>query len=122
MISGDVVDLAFAVDHRLPLEGVIVRLERLAIGSTIHDGRWVRWYSPDDDSGIGAGRVISTANPLEAMVWPTTRAALDGLEAQSTQRPFRADGQPNRPLTAWVWSMHWIVFLRSGVVFGRMEP
>lgn len=122
MISGDVVDLAFAVDHRLPLEGVIVRLERMAVGSTVHDGRWIRWYSPDDDAGIGAGRVLTSRNPLEAMVWPTSTAAREALEQQSEQRPIRGDGMPNRPLTAWSWSMHWIAFLRSGVVIGRMDP
>lgn len=71
----------------------------LEILDSPHRGQFVRVYDPDAHGG--RGHVDFTRNPGEAMHFTTVKAALDTWRVQSTVQPWRGDGQPNRPLTAF---------------------
>lgn len=60
---------------------------------------WVRAYDPDAHDG--RGDVVSTVDQSKAQVYPSLRACLDEWMRTSTVRPFRTDGKPNRPLSAY---------------------
>lgn len=49
----------------------------------------------------GIGKAELTLNPDEAILWDSFTEALDDWRRQSDFHPFRADGHPNRPLTAY---------------------
>jgi hypothetical protein len=56
--------------------------------------------SCDVDARGGRGMFILGPH-ADAMRFPDVRAALTYWKRQSTVQPLRADGQPNRPLTAF---------------------
>jgi hypothetical protein len=49
----------------------------------------------------GRGEPTFTADPDQAMHFDSYEALLEFWRQQSTIRPLRPDGMPNRPLTAW---------------------
>lgn len=55
----------------------------------------------DPDAFDGAGHVELTADLDRALRFPSGAAALGTWRLQSTVRPERRDGKPNRPMTAY---------------------
>lgn len=57
----------------------------------------------DLDAGINGwmGKAKITTNIGLAYLWPTSADALQAWKQQSEMHPFRPDGQPNRPLSAY---------------------
>lgn len=86
----------------------VIRNEGLA-GITAHGGdrvpigAYLAWYNPDARDGIG--EADWTLDPSGAMQFDSAEAALRAYRAVSTVRPVRADGKPNRPLTAFTVSI-----------------
>ncbi len=58
----------------------------------------------DVDAGGGLGEVVITTNLQQAQKFPSLQEALAYWKRPSTIRPFRDDGEPNRPLTAFTVS------------------
>jgi hypothetical protein len=54
----------------------------------------------DFDAMRGTGYGIFTDKPEHAMRFKTLRDAMEFWRTQSTVKPLRPDGMPNRPLTA----------------------
>lgn len=67
-----------------------------------HQG-WLSFYDPDYtvDGNPHTGLVDITADPAKAMRFETAIDAGECWRQQSTTRPLRPDGKPNRPLTAF---------------------
>lgn len=64
-----------------------------------YDDRYLRAFDPDAFDGRG---LISTTNdPAKAMRFPNLEHAVACWKLQSTVRPLRTDGQPNRPMTSY---------------------
>lgn len=61
-------------------------------------GKFVKTYDPDANDGRGL--LVGTFDPDEAIRFDGAVAALEFWRQQSTVRPLRPDGKPNRPLTA----------------------
>lgn len=55
----------------------------------------------DFEARRGAGEVFWTTERDEAMRFDSARDALEYWKTQSQTVPFRPDGEPNRPLTAF---------------------
>jgi len=62
-----------------------------------HEGEYLESFDHDADGGRGFATF--TSNPFEAKRFPSRLAALNFWRKQSTVRPTRPDGEPNRPLT-----------------------
>ena len=62
-------------------------------------GPYLEWADPDAKDGFGDDRW--TDDVAKAKRFPSLAAALECWKAQSTVRPFRDDGRPNRPMTAY---------------------
>ena len=66
------------------------------------EGAWLVGYDPDAYGGRGHARW--SHDPVEAMRFASQGEAMRFWRTPSTVRPLRADGSPNRPLTACsVW-------------------
>ena len=61
-------------------------------------GTYVRTYDPNGMDGFGL--VEYTSKLSEALLFDSYQQAFETWRAQSTVRPIRGDGRPNRPLTA----------------------
>jgi hypothetical protein len=61
--------------------------------------RWLRFYDPNAYGG--QGYIAFTEDHRQAMPFDSFEAAMKCWQQQSAVRPLRADGQPNRPLTAY---------------------
>jgi hypothetical protein len=59
----------------------------------------VQSFDPDAHDGRGDLRV--TDDRQKALSFGSPGEALRFWKKQSTVRPLRSDGEPNRPLTAW---------------------
>jgi hypothetical protein len=80
---------------------LIIQLIGTADGLT-HCGplaQYVFAFNPDGNQGFG--HIAITNDPDQALKFPDFIAALNFWRQQSTVRPLRTDGQPNRPLTAY---------------------
>jgi hypothetical protein len=62
-------------------------------------GAWLVEYNPDAHDGRGIAKW--SRDPRRAMRFVDERAAFDCWLMQSTVRPIRGDGKPNRPLTCY---------------------
>lgn len=63
------------------------------------DGQWLKSFDPDSFGGRGdAGW---TSDPTKAIRFADLDEASEFWRKQSTVKPRREDGQPNRPLTAF---------------------
>lgn len=62
-------------------------------------GLYVRGFDPEAHSGRGEPDL--TSDPAEALGFPDAGAAAEFWRQPSRTRPFRPDGKPNRPLTAY---------------------
>lgn len=61
------------------------------------------WYLTDfdPDANDGWGDLGTSPDIEEAMLFATSVGAWEFWRRESTVRPYRPDGQPNRPLTAF---------------------
>lgn len=60
---------------------------------------WVESYDPD--AYDGRGHVVLTQDISQALPFLSRTAAREYWRKQSKRKPWRDDGKPNRPLTAW---------------------
>ena len=67
--------------------------------ATDPEGLFVAEYDPDGMNGCGSVKL--TANLSEAKRYTDGSAAVREYMRQSTIRPLREDGEPNRPLMAY---------------------
>lgn len=81
-------------------------------------GAWLKSYDPDENEGQGGFEV--TDDRAEALVFDDLIALRDCWAAQSTVKPLRTDGKPNRPLTAYTIEAR-PVELGTGVPWGRQN-
>lgn len=68
-------------------------------GDTDVNGMWLKTYDPNANDG--RGHIDLTTKESEGMAFDDQVAALEFWRQQSTVRPLRPDGKPNRPLTAF---------------------
>jgi hypothetical protein len=61
-------------------------------------GEYLRRFDPEYADGRGAA--WWTDDPAKAMRFADVGVALETWKTQSTVKPLREDGKPNRPLTA----------------------
>lgn len=80
-------------------EATAVALTSAALRNEVEIGRYLEWSDPDAKHGRGDDRW--TADIKKAKKFPSFHAAMACWTAQSTKRPFRPDGRPNKPLTAF---------------------
>lgn len=64
------------------------------------DGNYIEDYMPDNDPA-GLGTLLVTDNIKKAKQFGVYREAWEFWKQQSRRVPFRPDGEPNRPLTAY---------------------
>ena len=67
-------------------------------GYALDPPEWVTEYDPNAHGGLGASD--TSPDPTKALRFPTAREAFAFWRQESTVRPLRDDGLPNRPLTA----------------------
>lgn len=78
----------------------IIRLMGLADGrKTRYDGLYLK--SSDVDANDGRGSIEAVHDPRDAMRFKSLDQVFDYWRRQSNTVPFRPDGKPNRPLTAF---------------------
>lgn len=68
-------------------------------GMSQNCNKWVKTFDPDAFNGRGFLTV--TNDQQKAKKFATFKDAMDFWKIQSKVRPFRPDGKPNRPLTAY---------------------
>jgi hypothetical protein len=82
---------------------LIVNQGRVAGFSVSHDdpnfGQYLRRYDPDYQDGLG--RAWWTSSRDKAKRFADVGAAMEAWRQISSIQPFRLDGRPNRPLTAY---------------------
>ena len=66
-------------------------------------GDWLLSYDPEYGGGVGLAGW--TPDPSKAMHFEGAIAAMECWRTQSATVPFREDGKPNRPLTAYTVSI-----------------
>ena len=76
--------------------GIFV-LERAWTCDPVH--QWL--VSSDPDAFRGRGDMELTHDPSKAKRFVDAKAALQYWRRESTVQPYRSDGKPNRPLTAF---------------------
>jgi hypothetical protein len=69
------------------------------VTDTVVYGDYLEWSDPDAKDGLGDNRW--TSDLAKAKKFLNFMAATSCWKAQSTVRPLRDDGKPNRPLTAF---------------------
>jgi hypothetical protein len=84
--------------------GVVIQIVGLAAGDiTGAEGKYVKEYTP---SGFGGrGDLVVTDEIADAKLYPDLVAAWEEYKRVSDTHPWRSDGKPNRPLTAFTVSM-----------------
>jgi hypothetical protein len=76
-----------------------VELAAAAVEGKIVVGKYLEWSDPDARDGRGDDRW--TDDLAKAKKFATFMDAMECWKAQSTVVPFRPDGKPNRPMTAY---------------------
>ena len=71
--------------------------------STDTEGMFLTDFDADANGGVGESKW--SLDVTKAMRFETWRAGMDVWQTQSTVRPLRDDGKPNRPLTAFTVSI-----------------
>lgn len=84
-----------------------VGIKLIAYGSeVIEPNEWVVSFDPDvsatDPPTFPTGSCESDPDPAKALRFPAFIDAAEFWKTQSTAVPFRPDGEPNRPLTAFM--------------------
>ena len=80
-------------------EATAAALSIAAITDSIQKGDYLEWADPDANNGTGEERWTTDID--KAKTFETFTAAMECWRAQSSLRPYRPDGMPNRPMTAW---------------------
>jgi hypothetical protein len=80
-------------------EATAAALAVAAAAGDIVTGPYLEWSDPDANNGMGAERW--TDDIEKAKRFASFSEAMNCWKAQSSVRPFRSDGRPNRPLTAF---------------------
>lgn len=80
-------------------EATLTALAIAAATNNVEFGPYLEWSDPDADRGRGAEKW--TDDIAHAKRFASFMDAMDCWKAQSTVVPFRPDGRPNRPLTAY---------------------
>ena len=93
--------MPFAI-RKLELVGLEVSLAEGRADDVV-DGDFLAWF--DADACDGFGTASWTDDPNRALLFATHEEAAVFWRTQSTVRPIRADGQPNRPLSAYTVSV-----------------
>ena len=75
------------------------QLADAAVQDRIQYGNYLKWA--DVERFGGQGEAVFTAKLEKAKRFPSLEAALEFWKQQSATRPYRRDGMPNRPLTAF---------------------
>ena len=75
--------------------GMFIRTD--AFGTEIN--QWLKAFN--HEAHDGRGTVEMTPDPAQAMTFDNAMAVLECWRSVSETRPFRPDGKPNRPLTAF---------------------
>lgn len=87
------------LERRTPVAMITIRILGLINEeATPDDGRYVCEYDPTPRNGFV--HLVTTENRLAARLFQSTQAAIDFYLQESKAGP-RADGQPDRPLTAY---------------------
>lgn len=68
-------------------------------GDAVPEGAYLKRYDPDARDGVGEAEW--TTDVTQALVFESAGDAMTLYRTQSTVRPWRSDGKPNRPLTAF---------------------
>lgn len=77
----------------------VIRAVAFANGAPCpHAGEWLRRFDHDAYNGVGYG--VFTTDKASAALFANACEALEFWRRQSSVRPFRGDGEPNRPMTA----------------------
>jgi hypothetical protein len=63
-----------------------------------HAGQYLEWFDFDYANGLGRGEF--TKDRTKALEFKDAGEAMTFWKTVSRVKPFRADGKPNRPLTA----------------------
>ena len=69
------------------------------INGTLVHGDYLEWSNPNAKRGYGDDRW--TKDLAKAKRFASFADAMECWKAQSSVRPFRDDGRPNRPMTAY---------------------
>ena len=80
-------------------EATTVALAKAAALGELVKGDYLKWSNPDARDGYGDDGW--TPNLSHARKFETFEDAAACWQAQSTIRPYRDDGKPNRPMTAY---------------------
>jgi hypothetical protein len=77
----------------------MIRIRCYRTYPTKEDGHYLKSFDPDAYDGIG--KVVLTPHEAEALTLGSAAEAMELWRKQSTVRPLRDDGRPNRPLSAF---------------------
>jgi hypothetical protein len=78
----------------------IIRLYSLAHSPDIlYPNKFLKSFDPDGNGG--AGQYDTALDPKDAQFFKSTKDAIDVWRSSSKTRPYRPDGESNRPLTAF---------------------
>lgn len=80
-------------------EATAAALAVAAAAGEITHGPYLEWSDPDANNGMGAERW--TPELSKAKRFASFMDAMNCWKAQSTIRPYRDDGRPNLPMTAY---------------------
>jgi len=80
-------------------EATLLALTTATIEGKVVHGDYLEWSDPDARGGRGDDRW--TPDFSKAKKFATFMDAMECWKAQSTVVPFRPDGKPNRPMTAY---------------------
>lgn len=80
-------------------EATAVAIVNAIARGNVVEGPYLEWSDPDANNGLGDERW--TNNPAKAKRFKSFAEASQCWQAQSTVRPTRDDGKPNRPMTAY---------------------
>lgn len=89
---------------RVPMTKLAIRIIEDAAGfKSPLAGHYVRGMDPDKYNG--RGHIMTTTDPDKALLFDDAMAAHDFYSMRSKAHPWRDDGKPNRPLTAFTVSI-----------------
>lgn len=80
-------------------QSTAVALTLAAVEGLVVHGKYLEWSDPNARNGFGDDRW--TSKLAKAKKFASFEAAMQCWQAQSSVRPFRDDGKPNRPMTAY---------------------
>jgi hypothetical protein len=83
----------------LASEATALALTIAATQNAVVEGDYLEWSDPDARNGMGDDGWTPDLN--RAQRFATFSDAMECWKAQSSVRPFRPDGRPNRPMTAY---------------------